>query len=373
MARKKKKKPKQSKLRRNRFDKSDERKLADLEDHLYLLRDQLRNLKHDPAHIKIISGQLRALLCYVSWTEGLLWRLIDRFSVDDYLKLHMAGRLNPDHPLAKGLKFSVAPIARPNSEIEKKLPARDYSFRDIIKDSEAVYALGKSYSHEELIRLISEQTGVAHEDDGVSPGLALMEELLINNRAPYLPVLQILAEITLQLGERVLAKASGLIGFKRRRYSSPLSLSIHFTFMSSSVSKILVSTFQSIISELTINLFLLPQSFLFEACKEGGKPFVVTLALPENLKKGEDYVFCLSYIHGQQNLKCLGPNIIGSEIQDCELGYVGAADFLQPIANPVCYPYLKVKAFYVHERIFSPQEVAELPEILIESSPILQG
>lgn len=372
MARKRKKKPKQPNPRRNRIDKSDERKLADLEDHLYLLRDQLRDLKHDPAHIKIISGQLRTLLCSVSGTEGLLWRLIDHFSVDDHLNLHMAGRLNPDHPLAKGLKLSVVPIARPNSEIEKKLPVRDYSFRDIIKNSGAVYTIGKSYTHEELIRLISEQTGVAHEDDGVSPGLALMEELLINGRAAYFPVLQILAEITLQIGERVLATASALNGFRRRRYSPPLSLSIHCTFMSSSVSKILVSTFKSFIAELTIKVFLLPQSFLFKVCKEGKKPFVVTVALPEKLKKGEDYVFSLGYIHDQQSLKCFGPNIAGREIQDCDLGYIGAADILQPIPNPARYPYLKLKACYVHERIFSPKEVAELPEILIEQSPILQ-
>lgn len=357
-------------FRRNRIAKTDARRLSDLEDHLYILRYELKNLKQDIAHLKVLSGELRTLLCLSSGTEGLLWRLIRRFDVTDQVRLHVAGSLDPDHPLAKGLRLAVVPIARPNREWEKHIPSRLYSFKNIIQSGEPVYTLGKSYTYEKLIKMVAEQTGVCHEDDGISPGLASIEEVLLNGIPSYFLAFRIITEITLQIGERVLAKGELLKAFHRHRFSPPLSISIHCSLRKSTLGRVPVAAFRSFIAEISVEAFMLPQSFLFLVRKEGMDPFEVTSPFPSDWKEGEDAVFCLTYIHESHRLQALSPGIYGTTIEARELGYVDARDILKPHPNPVCSANLRLKICYVHERLLNPQELTELPEILIEPPTI---
>ena len=85
----------------SRQKKSLETKLRDLESELYLVRRDLEGLPQDTAHLKSLSTQLRALLCFSSGTEGLLWRLAEELNVADHVVLHLPGRVNPDHPLSR--------------------------------------------------------------------------------------------------------------------------------------------------------------------------------------------------------------------------------------------------------------------------------
>lgn len=206
--------------RPNRIPKTLARKLADVEDHLYLLRGHLHGLKDDPAHIKARAAELRTLICRSSGTEGLLWRLVDHYGVSDAVHLHVAGRVNPDHPLARGLSFAVAIIQRPTPALEPKLSSAIYSFKEIIKEYEAVWTLGmKRYTHEQLIKAVAEEVGSAHEDEGIEPGLSAIEDILLNGVAPYVPILAVNAELTLEVGERVLEHAEAVGGYRRRRFS----------------------------------------------------------------------------------------------------------------------------------------------------------
>jgi len=192
----------------NRIEKSPARKLADLEDHLFFLHGNLSHLKDDLAHYKPLATELRVLICLASRTEGLLWRLVDEYNVSDAVRLHVAGlRIKPDYALATELSFCVANISRPNPSLEAVLPSRIYSFRKIVKNYEAAYLLGESYTHEKIIRSIAEQMGSAHEDNGIELPIATMEKILINGIEPYVNILAIDAEITLEIGERVLAEA----------------------------------------------------------------------------------------------------------------------------------------------------------------------
>ncbi len=128
---------------RGRIEKSTERKLADLEDHLYLVRVNLQGLVADLAHVKSLAAELRTLLCLSSGTEGLLWRLADELVVSDDVVLHVAGRVDPDHPLAKGLRFAVAFVQRPGPRADPKLPpAQPWSLREFIKTAQAVWGTG---------------------------------------------------------------------------------------------------------------------------------------------------------------------------------------------------------------------------------------
>jgi hypothetical protein len=60
-----------------RIPKTLEQKLADLDAHLFLLREHRSGLRESVAHLKDISAELRALICFSSNREGLLWRLAD--------------------------------------------------------------------------------------------------------------------------------------------------------------------------------------------------------------------------------------------------------------------------------------------------------
>jgi hypothetical protein len=203
-----------------RQKKSLETKLRDLESELYLVRRDLEGLPKDLAHLKSLSTQLRALLCLSSGTEGLLWRLAEELNVADHVVLHVPGRVNPDHPLikGKGLIILVVPNQRPGPHVDPQLPpAATYSFRQVIKEDEAVWASGKSYTHEMLIKVIAQQIGTAHESDDIEIGLATMEAILIQGVQPYVRILILDAELTLEVGDRVLAAAEARGLFRPKR------------------------------------------------------------------------------------------------------------------------------------------------------------
>jgi hypothetical protein len=355
----------------NRINKPLSRKLKDLEDHLFILRGQLHGLKHDAAHIKVIAGILRVLVCISSGTEGLLWRLIEEIDVSDKIRLHVSGPLKRDHPLARGLRLSVIPLYRPDAYLEKHLPSQTWSVRYVIKSLPAVHALGNSYTHEQIIKMVAEQSGLAHEDDGVSPALATMEEIMFNSQASYFPVLRIIAEITLQLGERVIREAERLGIYERHRFSAPVSLSIHCILLQTPLVKVPVVKFESLIAEMSVEVLMMPKSFSFVVCREDTQSFEVNTPFPCDWKEGEDAAFCLTYNHKLDRAQAISPQIWGASKEHCGLGYVGASDFSKPCPHPECSRNIELRVAYVHQREFNPEEVAKLPELIIPP-PMIQ-
>jgi len=361
-----------TKRRSHRIPKPQARKLADLEDHLYLLRGHLRGLRDDAAHIKALATELRTLICRSSGTEGLLWRLVDHYAVSDEVHLHVAGRVNPDHPLARGLSFAVAIIQRPTPQLEPKLPSAIYSFREIIKECEAVWTLGmKSYTHEQLIRAVAEQVGSAHEDEGIEPGISAIEDILINGVAPYVSILAVSAELTLEVAERVLEQAEATGGYQRRRFSIPITMSLHMRLRELPAGSVLIATVVSAVTGVVVSVSLAPGSILFSVTKRGIALYQLATPIPESLAIGQDAVFCLSYEHGKKRLHALSPLLRGDTVENCDLGFLEAD--LRPEVSATAKPYVEMVAAYVHNRLFSPEEVAHIPEILIEPPRIAEA
>ena len=84
--------------RKNRIPKTLDRKLRDLDDHLYFLRESLLKLSNgDGAYLKTLAVELRVLVCKVSGTEGLLWRVIDEVTLHDAVHVHLLGNLDRNH------------------------------------------------------------------------------------------------------------------------------------------------------------------------------------------------------------------------------------------------------------------------------------
>jgi hypothetical protein len=349
----------------HRIPKSPVRNLADLEDHLYLLRGHLRGLKDDPAHIKALAAELRTLVCRSSGTEGLLWRLVDHYGVSDAVHLHVAGRVNPDHPLARGLSFFVALIQRPTAALEPKLPSAIHSFKAIIKECEAVWTLGmKSYTHAQLIKAVAEEVGSAHEDEGIEPGLSAIENILINGVAPYVPILAVNAELTLEVGERVLEHADAVGGYRRRRFSPPITMSLHMRLRERPAGSVSLAIFTSAVTGVAVFASLTPGFILFSVTKRGMPPLKLATPVPESWAAGQDAVFCLCYEHNKKRLHTLSPGLTGDLIEGCDLGFLEAD--LRPETSGTAKPYVEMVAAYIHVRVFSPDEVAHIHEILVE-------
>src|SRR4051812_21924910 len=106
--------------------------LKALDDHQYLLRQALHDLRADRAHIKTLSTELRTIICLSNGTEGLLWRLADELKVSDEIQLHVAMSVDRDHPLARGLSIWQVPFQRAGEGLPGA-PIDHVRLRDVIK------------------------------------------------------------------------------------------------------------------------------------------------------------------------------------------------------------------------------------------------
>lgn len=201
-----------------RISKNLPEQLEALDDHLYLLRQNLLGLQKDEAHFKVIAAELRVLVCTSSGTEGLLWRMVERMDVSDAVELQLAGNVDVNHPFANGLTFAYVPPQRAGLG-HPDLPHRSRSLRKIIKHCDAFFVTDKGLTYEYLIKAIAQQIGSAHEDNAIELPLATLKAMFINGTQPYIPILTFVSELVLEVGERVLSKAEGSHEFKRKTRS----------------------------------------------------------------------------------------------------------------------------------------------------------
>lgn len=143
--------------------------------------------KRDAAYIGDLATRLRALICFVSGGEGLLWRLVERLGVDD--TVFPSGQHVPLFPL---------------------------SVRDRIKNQMAFFVDGVTVTHEELIKRIASDMGLAHDLDGVTPFIAKLNAMMAGDAQMYFEPLVDDACLTLEIGERVI-RAAVESGYVRKR------------------------------------------------------------------------------------------------------------------------------------------------------------
>jgi len=358
---------------RVRLKKSEFRKLAELEDHLFLLREQYHNLSRDPAHLSVISAELRALVCESDKREGLLWRLAEALGVSAVVNVRAVGGINPDHPLAMGLRLFVPTLMRPDPALPERFNCDDIDMRCLVKECLGAYSLGKSFTHEQLIKMIAQQIGSAHIDEGIEPGLATMEELLISGQPTYFPTIAFLAELTLEVGERVVAAAVASGRFRRRRYSPPITISVHVGLLEIPLGRVPIVSFDLRTSAITLDACFTPQTFTYTVTKWGQSPIHLCIPHPAQWE-GQDAVFCLSYDHRCKVLQTAGPTHAGDRMDECDLGFVWASEreFAPPRFFPQTEHYARYKAFYVHQKMMTAEDAKQMPGLLIQG-PSLVG
>ena len=313
-------------IKLQKIQKTLQQKLTDLDDHLFIVRKHLYCLNDVTAHLKVLSAELRVLVCLSSGTDGLLWRLADELNVPDAIHLHLAGNVNADHPLSRGLNFALAPLQRAGLGHPKLLPDY-YSFKNIIKESEAVFVSGKGLTHEYLIKAVSQQMGTAHEDEGIEYTLNDLKQIFLNGVEPYVSILAIDADLTLEIGERVLEVAEREVGYQRKK--RPNEIGDITILVRLGLKQILAGTlpivrFKSYISDVEIVCYAGPQSIVFNLVKHGNVIEKICAKYPHEWPFNTDAIFAFEYSSNEKKAHAITNGDSQDKGIDCNLGWLNA-------------------------------------------------
>jgi hypothetical protein len=356
-------------MAKERIDKSLLQLVSDLDDHLYLLRQDVLGLRQDLAYLKAVAAELRVLVCLSSDTEGLLWRTAEKLDVSDLVRLHLAGNVDRGHPLAAGLSFAFVPIQRAGFG-HPELPANDYSLKGVIKNCEAVFVGGEGLTHEYLIKAIAQQMGSAHEDDDIELSLVTLKQMLINGIQPYVPILSIDSELVLQIGERVLCAAENDMGFKRNVRSQEygnFSVVVRMGYSKMPASKTTIAGFQSFIADVELIFKLTATEIVCEILKCGKEIITMDLSHPPNWLAGTDAVIVLSYCSRAKQIHA----ILNGKSQDngihCDVGWVHAEDIIPTdIPQQKDYPIYR-QFLFTYGRLLSPRDADDLLKLELQN------
>ncbi len=345
-----------------RIPKTLSNKLNDLDSHLFIIREHLGNLYESPSHLKVIAAELRALLCLSSGTEGLLWRLVDELEIDDKIFLHVPGDLIEDHHLARGLQFLIVPIKR-GGKGDPKLPPFNCSFKELIKERQALVVGGKPVIHEYLIKAIAQQMGSAHEDDGLEPMLVDLKSRFINGAESFIPVLSTNSELALEIGERVLENAERKMGYRRHHHKHEygnLSIVSSLRINKQVLGVLPLFSFRSYVSNHNITLSLTPSGVEFSVKNHNLEVATLLAKLPEEYSFGQHSVFVFSYCSRTKQARTIVDGVPSGVINFKDIGWLHVSDLILE-KNDNRHPDV-VETFYVlsYERLLSSEDSKSL-------------
>lgn len=349
-------------MRKGRIAKTLNDKLQDLDSHLYLLREHRQGLSESTTHLKAIAAELRTLICFSSQTEGLLWRLVDELHVDDKIYVHVVGKLNSDHPMTQGLQFYIYHIAR-GGKGNPKLPPQNRSFKDIVKNSESLFAAGKPITYEYLIKAISQQMGSAHEDEGLEPVLVDLKTRILNGIEPFVPVLCAATEFTLEIGERVLAEAEKHHEIQRAHHKHDygnVSLALRLRVRQQLAGRVPLVVFHSYVANVDIECYASPAGVSFTITKNGQQLHDIVSKYPPEWQPGAEILFILSYCSRKQQARTLSNNNCSEVISIKGLGWLHAGDLQLERNNTKHIDLVEKKFILLYERLLSLEDAKEL-------------
>jgi len=352
------KKRKRKKVKGIKIPKTIEQKLSDLDAHLFLLRENWQGLKENASYLKDISARLRTLICISSGREGLLWRLADELGVDDKIFLHIPGKLKRGHPLAKGLQFTIVPIHR-GGKGDPQLPPAYHSLKYVIKECEAVIVSGKPLTHQYLIKRIAQQMGTAHEDDGLEPALVDLKAICINGVEPFVPVLATDAELTLEIGERVLEHAEKKIGFKRQNYKhnyGNISIVLRLRIKQLLAGRLILLGFRSHVSDVDIVCSAGPEGVTSSFKKHGKLVGELLSPYSKDWKPGNDAVFVFSYCSKTLQARTITNGEAHEIVDSFDLGWLHASDLYLEQKDVEHIDFVDKQFVLTYERLLSSED-----------------
>ena len=347
--------------KKDRVKKSLAQMVLDLDAHLYLLRLHFKGLSESASHLKAIAAELRTLLCFSSGTEGLLYRLIHELGVDDSVNLHVPGDIIQNHPLVQGLQFLIIPIKR-GGQGPAEITPYNHSFRSVIRDAQALVAVGKPLTHDYLIKAVSQQMGSAHEDEGIEPALAQLQEIFINGMEPFVEILAMDAELALEVGERVLEAAESRNILKCRPTHSHdygnLTIAFRIQINEQITNPFQLYRFHAYGPSATITCNASALGMEFVLAKKEATILKMFMHYPDDFQLADDVVFAMSYCSRTGQARTMTAQGAGDPIP-CQLGWIHASD-LEIEVEEDYKELLKQRFLLTYERLLATSDIAGL-------------
>jgi hypothetical protein len=288
----------------------------------------------------------------------------DELNVSDVIELQVAKSMNRDHPLNRSLAIWSLPFRR-LGEGPPGPPPGPYRLRDVIKGCEAIYIAqipDQVFTHELLIKAIAQQMGSAHEAEGLDYSLVQLNKFLFNHTELYFRVLAFDAELTLQIGERVLDHAEQHNDFSRERRPADITLCVRFAHRRVLASWVPIITMRSPISEAEITCSAGPQSTIFTLKKRGTTVVELRAPYPVVWQDNTDALFTLSYSSAHRQARTITNDQANGAPVPCDFGWLDARE-LCPELHTGFEEFILPRCFPLYERLLSPKECGELLQI----------
>ncbi|REJ78644.1 MAG: hypothetical protein DWQ47_04115 [Acidobacteria bacterium] len=191
-----------------RIRKSGQRLVADLESQIKFLREAIQALAEESDRYKQIAATLRVLVCSFGKNRPLLLDLMDELDAVYFISPI------PDLPFPIPLvddsdKDDLLDLGEMSSDDiwqYYRSIAKSYSLREFVRRAEAIHFMGHSYSYQDLIRTLAEQSGLGHEDWKIDQNVPGMESFVIGGVQSHMAPL-------LNLCEHVLSAATNVVNF----------------------------------------------------------------------------------------------------------------------------------------------------------------
>ena len=182
--------------------------LRDLDIHLRELAPYLRHDLITEDEAPRLSNSLRLLTCKTSGKEGLLWRLAMRpdFSVSTRIEI---GFFPVSRSMALLNKEATLQYRPPlTHEMDPSAPTYLCDFKTFMRTERVITVLSKSYTFDDIIRIVADKLGGAHSDDELDETDAeLVYGVKIGERPLAYQVIGDILPFVLQVGERVRVQA----------------------------------------------------------------------------------------------------------------------------------------------------------------------
>jgi hypothetical protein len=256
------------------------------------------------------------------------------------------------------------------------LLAEMHRLRDVIKECEAIYVAqipDRVFTHELLIGAIAAQIGGAHEAEGLDYALVMLNQFLLNHQQLYVRVLAFDAELTLQIGERVLDHAERHHAFRRAprsRHPGDVTLCIRFARSHFLACRVPLITLRSEISEAEITCSAGPQSTVFTLKKRGALVDELRAPYPADWDMNADALFTLSYSSTHRQARTITNNEANAPPIECALGWLDARE-LRPQLLSGCEDLVVLRCIPVYDRLLSPAECGELLAMSVDGRELL--
>jgi len=208
--------------------------------------------------------------------------------------------------------------------------------------------------------------GTAHEDDGLEPSLVDLKSIFINGTEPFVPVLATDAELTLEIGERVLERAEKKLGFKRQHHKHDygnVSIVLRLRIKQLLAGPIILVVFRSYISSIDIICSAGPTGVTFVLKKNSKNVGELLSKYPSEWKTGDDTVFVFSYCSRTSQARTITNGEAHEIVSSLDLGWFHASDLYLEQNNKKHFDLVEKQFLLTYERLLSSEDSKGLHEL----------